>query len=174
MTKPFSRMLAASLCTLSALLPAGCESIDLNDDRIPRTRVYVPFTSAGEWDFFGVGGALQSRVFIREEGVPSDYPYPDYSYTGYGGVLLTCDVNSEPQAFDLSCPVERLRDVRISIDREENLARCSKCGSTYDVFAIRGEGPGAPASGPARTDGYALRAYRVLFNVDGRYALISN
>lgn len=159
---------------MPALVLAGCQSVELNDERIPRATVYIPFTTVADWETYGVGGALSSRRFIRSESVPSGYPYPDYSYTGYGGVLLTCDVNAEPLAFDLSCPVERRSDVRIVIDRNENVAVCHTCGSTYDVFSIHGYGIGAPVSGIARTEGYALRTYRVMFSVDSRYALISN
>lgn len=162
------------LCTLAAVGSAGCNSVELNDTRVPRAAVYVPFTTAADWDHFGVGGALESRRFIRSERVPSDFAYPDYSYTGYGGVLLTMDVNSEPLAFDLACPIERDPTVRVVIDRESNMAKCQQCGSSFDVFSINGEGPGAPADGPARLDGYALRSYRVVFGADGRYALITN
>lgn len=167
------------VCTLSALFAlAGCNSVELNDERIPRMPVYVPFTTISDWHAYGIGGeygmggAMQSRRFIRSERVPASYPYPDYSYTGFGGVLLTCDVNSELHVFDLACPVERQQNVRIAIT-EDNFARCAKCGSQYDVFGIE-RGPGAPVSGPALADGFALRRYRVVFGVDGRYALLTN
>lgn len=155
----------------------GCTTREANDDRIPRTAVYLPFTTEADWHRYGVGGALDSRAFIRNvsspaESVPRDYPYPDYSYTGYGGILLVCDVNSEARAYDMSCPVERQPDVRVAVNRQTNLARCAKCGSTYDIFGIQG-GYGAPVDGPAAIDAYWLRTYRVIYGVDGRYALIS-
>lgn len=153
------------------MLLAGCNSIELDDERIPRTAVYVPFTTQSEWHQYGVGGALQSRRFIRSERVPADFPYPDYSYTGYGGLLLTCDVMSAEHVFDLSCPVERRPDVRIVI-RDDNFAHCPECGSAYDVFQIQ-RNAGDPVSGPAFSEGYALRRYRVVYGVDGRYALIT-
>lgn len=157
--------------TLAVFGLAGCDSVHLNYNRVPRTSVYVPFTTESEWHEYGVGGALQSRRFIRQERVPGNYPYPDYSYTGYGGVLLTCDVMSAIHVFDLSCPVERRPDVRIVIG-SDNFARCPQCGSVYDVFQIE-RNPGDPVSGPAFAEGYGLRSYRLLYGVDGRYALIS-
>lgn len=166
--------------TLIGLLAlSGCHSVEINDNRIPRTMVYVPFATIADWETYGVGGAdgfgsaLQSRVFNREEKIPANYFYPDYSYTGYGGLLLVGDVHSIPQCYDLSCPVERQRDVRVAIDREHNVARCPKCGSTYDVFCIEGLPAGYPISGPAAAEGYSLRIYSVLFGIDGRYALLS-
>lgn len=170
-------VICAGFIACAALLP-GCDSTDLTIDRIPRMPVYVPFTTVSDWHEYGIGGdhgmggALQSRAFIRAERVPANYPYPDYSYTGFGGLLLTCDVNSELHVFDMACPVERRAEVRVSIT-EDNFARCPKCGSEYDVFRLE-RNPGDPVSGPALTDGYALRPYRVVFGADGRYALLTN
>lgn len=162
---------------LTALCLSGCETVDLNEDRIPRTAVYLPFTTPSDWHIYGIGGeygeggALQSRRFIRSERVPADYPYPEYSYTGFGGLLLTCDVASQLHVFDLACPVERQPDVRIVI-RDDNFAHCPKCGSKFDVFRIE-RNPGSPVSGPAFNEGYALRSYRIIFGADNRYALIT-
>ena len=169
------RSLIVAVCVLFAL--AACQSIDLNDDRIPRSPVYVPFTTESEWHTYGIGGymgeggALQARRFIRSERVPANYQYPEYSYTGYGGLLLTCDALSQLHVFDLACPVERQQSVRISIG-EDLMAHCSKCGSSFDVYGIE-RTAGSPAAGVALANGYALRSYRVIFGVDGRYALLS-
>lgn len=165
--------------TLAAVALSGCHSVDMNESRIPRTAVYVPFTTLADWETYGVGGAdglgsaLQSRVFNREERVPSSYFYPDYSYTGFGGLLLVGDVHSIARCYDQSCPVERQRDVRVVIERDTNLAKCRRCGSTYDVFGTTGRPPGYPVAGPAQVSGYTLRVYSVIFGVDGRYALLS-
>lgn len=167
--------------TLLMIDVAGCDTTDLITDRIPRMPVYLPFTTQSDWHEYGIGGdygmggAMQSRIFIRSEKIPAKYPYPDYSYTGFGGLLLTCDVNSELHVFDLACPVERRADVRVAIT-EEFTARCPVCGSQYDVFGTETK-PGAAISGPAVTLGkkvYGLRPYRVVFGTDGRYALLTN
>lgn len=162
--------------TLLALAAAGCyHSVDINFNRVPRIKVYIPFTTAGEWDLYGAKAPLDARRFIRPS-EPAGYSYPDYSFTGFGGVLQVCDLQGTLRAYDLSCPVECQPDVRVVVDYSTNLARCPKCGSTYDVFLLNGSGPlaGAPVSGPALTSGYGLRRFNVVFGVDGRYALITN
>lgn len=167
------KLLNITFGTLLALAAAGCSNtVEIQFDRIPRNPVYVPFTTAGTWDIYGCSAALSSRRFIRPS-EPAGYTYQDYSYTGYGGVLLVSDVTSTPRAYDLSCPVERQRDIRIQVDYDTDLARCPKCGSTYDVFVLNGSMAGAPVSGPALTSGYGLRGYQVVFGVDGRYALVT-
>lgn len=169
------RSLISSLIVCLTL--CGCQSIGLDDERIPRSPVYVPFTTESEWHTYGIGGymgeggAIQARRFIRSERVPSNYQYPDYSYTGYGGLLLTCDALSQLHVFDLACPVERQPSVRISIG-EDLMAHCAKCGSSFDVYGIE-RAAGSPSGGLALSEGYALRVYRVVFGVDGRYALIT-
>lgn len=167
------RFLSLAALAAALLSVSGCYSIDIDDDRVPRMAVYVPFTTEADWHTYGVGGALDSRIFIREERIPANYAYPDYSYTGYGGLLLTMDINNQPLVFDLACPVERQPGVKISISRETNLAYCSQCGSTFDVFSTAGGLAGAPVEGIALAEGYALRRYRVVFGADGRYALLT-
>lgn len=162
------------IAILSILVLAGCShSIEIDFYRIPRTAVYVPFTTIGDWDAFGVGGALQSRRFIREQNQPAGYTYSVQTATGWGGVLLVMDVYSTARAYDLSCPVERQQNVRVRINSETNLAECPECHSTYDVFLLNGALAGAPTSGPALISGYGMRNYRVLLGVDGRDRLIS-
>lgn len=81
-----------------------------------------------------------------------------------------CDVLGTPQAFDLSCPVERSKDVRVFINEDnEYLAECPKCHSTYNVFSLLGH----PVSGEAASKGYALRRYRVGTGRAGEYMVVS-
>ena len=147
---------------------SACDSVD--DDRIPVMPVQITFNTIAEWNIYGVGGAMDYRRFIRDERIPANYPYTAMTYTGFGGVLLTCDVLGNPMAFDLACPVERKQSVRVQINRDEYVAECPVCHSTYDVFSR----PGTPLSGPAANDGYALRRYRVGPSQGGAYMLISN
>ncbi len=158
-----------------AMAQSGC-STDVDDERIPRARVYIPFTTIGDWNTCGVNAALDARRFVPQLHEPAGYQWSMIAAAGYGGVLLTCDIYGERRAFDLACPVERDPQVRVAVDRQTNVARCAKCGSTYDVFGINGIGNGIALSGPAAEGHrpYALRPYTVLFGVDSRYALISN
>lgn len=162
------RQFCYSLVTIAAaLFSVGCDHLD--DERIPPAPVNIPFPTVGDWNVLGVGGALDYRRFIKEELVPADYHYSAISATGFGGVLLVCDVNGNPVAYDLSCPVECKRDVRIFVNNDELVGECPKCHSTYDIFTLGGH----PLSGPAAKDGFGLRRYNV---GPGRtdYMLISN
>lgn len=152
---------AAFLCSA-----ASCHHLD--DDRIPVLPVNIVFPTIAQWNVYGAAGAMDYNRFILEERIPSNFPYTAFSATGFGGVLLVGDVLGEPKAFDLSCPVEAKRDVRIEIDRETMYARCPKCGSEYDIFSLMGH----PVSGPAAEKGYGLRRYYVGPGRDGSYRQI--
>lgn len=151
----------------ASLISVGCDRLD--DQRIPPAPVNIPFATVGDWNVMGVGGALDYRRFIKEELIPSDYHYSAISATGFGGVLLVCDVNGAPVAYDLSCPVECKRDVRIFVNADELIGECPKCHSTYDIFTLGGH----PLSGQAAKDGFGLRRYNV---GSGRadYMIVSN
>lgn len=149
-----------------ALLSAACDK--LNDDRIPPAAVRIAFNTVHEWDYYGTPAALSYRYFIREERIPSDYPWTSLTYTGFGGVLLVGDINGDPQAYDLACPVECKYDVRVQVDTKTNTARCPKCHSEFDIFTNYGH----PLSGPAAADGYGLRVYRVAPGSQGEYLVV--
>ncbi len=163
------RRLVSLLTGLAAWLAigglSGCHSVD--DDRIPWAPVSIPFQNVGEWNTYGVGGATDTRRFIKSEKVPSGFPYTVAMATGFGGVLLVCDYNNAYLAYDLACPVERKQTTRINVDTSENVGRCPVCGSTYDIFRT-----GGPLSGPAATEGYALTRYIVSAGFSGEYMLI--
>lgn len=162
-----STMTAAVLAAVMFVCGA-CHSVD--DDRIPVMPVSLVFTTVAEWNIYGVAGALDYRRFIKEERVPASYPYTALSQTGFGGVLLVGDVNGTPMAYDLACPVECRRDVRVVIDTDGMVAECPECHSRYDVFSLYGN----PVSGPAATDGFGLRRYRVAPGRMGEYMFVSN
>lgn len=148
--------LRALLGIAAVLCMASCDSIE--DDRIPESVVRIDLSVAGQWDVYGVHAVPDYRRFIRQNREPANFPYTDLTYTGYGGVLLVADINGVPQAYDLSCPVEARRDVRISVDTEKLQAVCDKCGSRYDIFSNYGY----PISGQATTMKYGLKHYQVL------------
>lgn len=157
--------------TLAAFVLAGCHTIDIKN-HIVYGRVYVPFQTVGDWNVYGVGGALQSRRFIRPDRVPADYPFTDYSATGFGGVLLVCSIRNEMLCYELSCPVEHSTNTLVYIN-ESNYAQCPLCNSIYDVFQLDTE-PGYPVAGPALDHEYGLTPYHVAFGADGCYALLTN
>ncbi|MBD5234265.1 MAG: hypothetical protein HDS65_08835 [Bacteroidales bacterium] len=160
----------AALCA-AIILPglASCHSLD--DDRVPVQPVNIVFPTVAEWNVYsGVSGALTWNRFIRQERIPSKFPYTANTYTGFGGVLLVCDVLGNPQAFDLACPVECRQNVRVAVKvDDEHLAVCPECGSKYNVFSLMGH----PVSGEAARKGYALRRYRVGPGLGGDYMVVS-
>ena len=140
---------------LCGLLAGGCHSID--DDRIPPAPVFIPFQSEPLWTVWGTPAAMDWRIFIRDQRIPAGFGYTAASYTGFGGVLLTCSAYGEPMAFDLACPVERSASVRVAVNTDKMVAECPECHSTYDVFTL----PGHPLSGRAADRGYGLKVYSV-------------
>lgn len=147
---------------------AGCDTV--NDDRIPYSPVRIPFSTQPMWETYGVSGALDYQRFILSDGIPANYPYTSLSYTGFGGVLLCGDIHGNPVAFDLACPVERNKEVRIIVDMDAANAYCPKCQSVYDVFSNFG----VPLSGEAARLGYGLRRYNIGPGLNGEYRVISN
>lgn len=145
------------------LLFTGCQTV--SDDRIPNMPVNINLGDTGLWNTYGVSGFGTNRNFILDLGmhIPAGFPYSQTSATGFGGVLLisgmdpfttTTDI---PLAYDLACPVERNRNIRVYIDNDTYVAVCNQCNSTYDVTM----GGGSPLSGPAASGKYkyGLRKY---------------
>lgn len=155
---------------LAIILLSSCETI--NDNRIPPTAVNIELNNQGLWDTYGVHGYGQYRTFIKSERVPSNYPYTELTYTGFGGVLLISGAlngnYNVPLAYDLACPIEAKYNVRITIDNSNFQAYCSKCGSRYDVC----EGSGRPVSGEALTKNYGLKCYNVIPSSLGGYTIM--
>lgn len=155
----------AAVMTAAALALApmcGCDSVD--SERIPAFKVQVALNSPGLWNVYGVGGYGQHREFIVATRTPSNFPFTETTFTGYGGVLLIMGMDPFgqgdviPLAYDLSCPVECKPDIRVAVDDATLEAVCPVCGSHYDVTMSGG----APLSGPAATGDvkYGLQRYR--------------
>lgn len=170
------RLKGAITCVV-ILTCCGCSPVE--DESIPNMPVNISLGNAAAWNTYGVAGFGTSRRFILDNGIrePSGFPYTGQSATGFGGVLLINGMDpytvstDAPLAYDLACPVERERDVRIEVEGELYHAVCPRCGSTYDVTMAGG----APLSGPAAQGErkLALRRYRVMPSVNGGY-LITN
>ena len=157
---------AMLVAATGAIVATGCTHID--DDRIPLVPVRIAFNNVGEWNVYGVAGAGDYRRFIKQERVPEGFPYTAMTYTGFGGVLLICDIHSNAVAYDLACPVECRADVRINVLKEELKAECPVCHSVYDIVTNHGQ----PLSGPAAEKHYGLRKYYVGPGSAGEYMLV--
>lgn len=154
------------IAVVVVLTTTGCTRID--DDRIPLAPVRIAFNNVGEWNVYGVAGAGDYRTFIKQERVPEGYPYTAMTYTGFGGVLLICDIHGNPAAYDLACPVECRANVRIHVLADELKAECPVCHSIYDVVTNHGQ----PLSGPAAEKHYGLRKYYAGPGSGGEYMLV--
>lgn len=163
----------AGLITIVAF--AGCT--ENPPVRIPSYAVSLNLTGVGMWNTYGVSGfgSHKSFVFTSTERVPSSFPYTTTSATGYGGLLLingtdpfTTDADV-PLAYDLACPVEAMRDVRVNVDKDTYEAVCMKCGSHFDVAT----GGGRALSGEAASNKYVMRRYKCLPSANGGY-LVTN
>ncbi|MCM1336470.1 MAG: hypothetical protein NC187_05480 [Candidatus Amulumruptor caecigallinarius] len=138
---------------------SGCDKAD--DERIPSSAVYLPFTT-GLWNVYGVAGAGSWGYYSKSQGEPQGFPYAAMHETGFGGILLVTDYLGSPVAYSAACPVERSNRFHLDVTDVEgkSVAMCPECGSTYDVFANQG----TPLSGPAHEKKYALTRYKVTAN----------
>lgn len=138
--------------------------------------VAIDLTAAGVWNSYGVAGFGDFNYFVNISGserLPAGFPYKTSSSTGYGGVLLIEGMDpfsletSVPLAYDLSCPVEKSREIRVAISNDKYEAVCPVCDSHYDVTM----GGGAPTAGPALTGEhkYGLRRYYCRPSLYGGY-----
>lgn len=155
----------------------SCKSAD--DNRIPSFDVNLNLATTALWDTYGVVAFGDSRTFVKALGEPRNYPYTDRTATGFGGLLLVSGVNpytleaGVPMVYDLSCPVECQRDIRVKMQYDGGTALpfavCPKCGSHYDVVELGG----APTSGPAYDSHYSLRRYEARQGQFGGYYITS-
>lgn len=146
-----------ALAALAAVaLATGCHTI--NDDLVPPAQVNISFPTEAQWSIYGAPAAMDCKIFVftSTERLPKGFPYMASSATGFAGVMLVGDVSGTPRAFDLACPVDPKRNVRLFIN-DDHEAECPVCGSRYDVFSLNGY----PVGGPAAEKGYGLREYRV-------------
>ena len=151
----------------AVLLAATVSCHHLDADRVPLMPVWLSFNSQPEWTLYGTPAALDHRIFVKSERLPANYPYTALNETGYGGVLLVCDVMGNPKAFDAACPVEVSRTVRVFINAD-NKAECPRCHSTYDVFSLDGH----PVGGRAAQEGWGLRRFAVLPGAGGEFLTV--
>lgn len=162
------------LCAFTALAASSCHQ--LNDERLPSMPVYIDMSNQGIWNAYGVHGYGQFNMFLftgkGSGNLPPGFTYTYGSATGYGGVLLISGQNAftgeaGPLAYDLSCPVERLPNVRVYVDPNTFEAVCPDCHSHYDVV----EAGGAPLSGPALASQYAMTHYECYATNGGGYLI---
>lgn len=155
------------LLILVGFVTSSCHTV--NDERIPAMPVRLTFHTQGDWIVHGVAGAGDYKIYNRVKGIPVDYPYTALDATGYGGVMVVCDVSGEYAAVDVACPVEASPDVTVYVPKGELYAQCPKCGSTFEVFS----NCGYPRTGLAAERGYALTRYHVSYGGSNEYIVVT-
>ncbi|MDR1653255.1 MAG: hypothetical protein LBS01_06350 [Prevotellaceae bacterium] len=122
------------IITLFAILSLSCE--DNRRSPIPDYPVHLELDLLGEYNTFK--GSVGECLTFTTPRLATDR-------LGFGGILVCTNLFGEYCAFDLACPYEVEREVRV---RPENLvAVCSKCGSQFD---LGNTAMGIPAKGPAK------------------------
>ena len=81
-----------------------------------------------------------------------------YQYLGYGGIVIFRNFDDKFVAFDMACPYEIDRTIRVSVNMAGQ-AVCPVCGSTYDL----GYSEGFPVKGPSK---FPMRQYQVSMSGD--------
>ena len=57
---------------------------------------------------------------------------------GHAGVLVVHNMYGEYMSFDLTCPVEMDKNIKVSVNDEILYATCPKCGTKYDIGFNKG------------------------------------
>ena len=75
---------------------------------------------------------------------------------GYGGILVYSDFPGDYCAFDLSCPYEAKKTIRV-VPNDIGQAICEGCGSVFNIS----DGIGEPISGKSKQ---ALKQYKTILS----------
>lgn len=113
------------------------------------------------------GSINDTLVFDKYGPDSTKYLSYHYYYLGYSGVLVYTDLSGNYLAFDLCCPYEVDKHVRV-YPQEDGTAVCPKCGSTFILYY-----GGQVSKGPSI---YPLKQYQVNYSstVSGDYLIIRN
>lgn len=127
-------------CTFM-LIALSCSKITESD--IPYYRVYLALDL--RYEDKDLVGLLNHKEITK--------PRKAGEATGYSGLLVICGNDNKYYAFDLCCPHEAEKNIKISAT-DVGTAECPECGTAYDISY----GTGAPIKGPSK---FALRRYNV-------------
>ncbi len=123
------------------LLLFSCSDIDKSS--IPDSVVYLERNINSE--------AIELRTIGGYRAYPSPEIYGDA--VGFGGIVVIYGFNEQFYAFDLACPHEVDREIKV-VPNDAGQAVCETCGSVFSL----GYGSGNRLSGPAQE---GLRRYNV-------------
>lgn len=77
---------------------------------------------------------------------------------GCSGLLVVCSPLSEINnpilfAYDLCCPHESQRNIKVTPSDKDGTAKCNKCGSVFDIYSGRGTVKSGPSGNPLQVYG---------------------
>ncbi|MDL2222487.1 hypothetical protein LJB98_00130 [Bacteroidales bacterium OttesenSCG-928-M11] len=91
----------------------------------------------------------------------------DTDRIGYGGILVTNGIGTgvlNLYAYDLSCPVEAMRNIRV-VPNDYGEACCERCGAKFNISS----GLGNPISGTS----LGLKTYSVTYAGNNTYRVVN-
>lgn len=119
------------LLLFAACLPCACHDTYISS--IPNYPVYLEINISTEYPHF-VPSNIYSYLIFEEQRYLTDK-------IGYAGVLVFIGGDEKYYAFDLACPNEAKRTVKVEMDGI--FAVCPECGEAYDLSS----GLGVPTKG---------------------------
>ncbi len=101
---------------------------------------------------------------LRTIGGCKAFPVPEktYEHVGFGGILVFYGLDGNYYAYDMACPLEIKRNVKVRLRENGIHAICDECGSVFNIAY----GSGAPIEGEAR-EGLKIYSVRVSQTVSG-------
>lgn len=123
------------LFIISSIL-LGCRNTDVSS--IPDVPVYLNLNLTINYNTFRA--PLQYLTFEKRNDAVGAYN------VGYGGVLVNINVESKYCAFDMACPYEKDKKIKVRPDQTGGFAVCEQCGSKFDLVY----GYGQVTQGPSK------------------------
>lgn len=133
-----------------AMLLSGCNN-RVDNTSVPYAVVnfQIDVSMAGSDNQLREGMAGNSKVFDELHPAFHSAAYGSY---GVSGVVVVRAIDDKLYAFDLCCPHEGKRDIRLAVDGF--FATCGNCGSSFEI----GNGTGYVNKGPSKQP---LKRYNV-------------
>ena len=139
-----------SLVLLIFLFFSGCV---VHESSIPDYPVHM------ERDIYAINLVSPGSSYITDNKIVTE------AY-GYGGILIACTWDGQYCAFDLACPVEADRNIKVSKTDQDLIFKCETCGEEYDL----GFGDGTPTKKISKE---ALKPYSANLNASNNHIIVT-
>lgn len=138
------RVMCAGLLVLGV---TGCQN-EIYDNPIPDCSVSLSLDLLGQYPTFR--NSYNQYLMFTEPRYITDR-------IGYGGILVYTTLEGQYTAYDLACPVEVKKAVRVQPVEDEGIGhfKCAGCGEVYDLSY----GFGVPTKGISK---YPMKQYKTM------------